>query len=33
MRFTIGLKVFSIAVGLLLLMAVVALLSMRMTHR
>ena len=27
MRFTIGLKVFSIAVGLLLLMAVVALLS------
>src|SRR6266404_5808564 len=32
MRFTIGLKVFSIAVGLLLLMAVVALLSMRMTR-
>ena len=32
MRFTIGLKVFGIAVGLLLLMAAVALLSMRMTR-
>jgi adenylate cyclase len=32
MRLTIGLKVFGIAVGLLLLMAAVALLSMRMTH-
>ena len=32
MRVTIGLKVFGIAVGLLLLMAVVALLSLRMTR-
>ena len=32
MRFTIGLKVFGIAVGLLLLMAAVALLSMRRTR-
>src|SRR5438094_2142024 len=32
MRLTIGLKVFGIAVGLLLLMAAVALLSMRMTR-
>jgi len=32
MRFTIGLKIFGIAVGLLILMAAVALLSMRMTR-
>ena len=32
MRFTIGFKIFGIAVGLLILMAVVALLSMRMTR-
>ena len=32
MRFPIGLKIFSIAVGLLVLMAAVALLSMRMTR-
>src|SRR5438874_4775211 len=32
MRFTIGLKIFAIAVGLLILMAAVALLSMRMTR-
>src|SRR6266403_3370030 len=32
MRITIGIKIFGIAVGLLILMAVVALLSMRMTH-
>src|SRR5258708_27123902 len=32
MRFTIGIKIFGIAVGLLILMAVVALLSMRMTR-
>ena len=32
MRVTIGIKIFGIAVGLLILMAVVALLSMRMTH-
>jgi hypothetical protein len=32
MRITIGIKIFSIAVGLLILMAVVALLSMRMTR-
>ncbi len=32
MRFTIGLKIFGIAVGLLILMAVVALLSMHMTR-
>src|ERR1700730_10895542 len=32
MRVTIGIKIFGIAVGLLILMAVVALLSMRMTR-
>ena len=32
MRITIGIKIFGIAVGLLILMAVVALLSMRMTR-
>jgi class 3 adenylate cyclase len=32
MRVTIGIKIFGIAAGLLILMAVVALLSMRMTH-
>src|SRR5207302_8114690 len=32
MRLTIGIKIFGIAVGLLILMAVVALLSMRMTR-
>src|ERR1700757_970287 len=32
MRFTIGLKIFGIALGLLILMAAVALLSMRMTR-
>ncbi len=32
MHFTIGLKIFGIAVGLLILMAAVALLSMRMTR-
>jgi Tar ligand binding domain homologue len=32
MRFTIGTKIFGVAVGLLILMAVVALLSMRMTR-
>ena len=32
MRITIGVKIFGIAVGLLTLMAVVALLSMRMTR-
>jgi len=32
MRFTIGIKIFGVAVGLLILMAVVALLSMRMTR-
>ena len=32
MRFPIGLKIFGIAVGLLILMAAVALLSMRMTR-
>ena len=32
MRVTIGVKIFGIAVGLLILMAVVALLSMRMTR-
>jgi class 3 adenylate cyclase len=32
MRFPIGLKIFAIAVGLLILMAAAALLSMRMTH-
>ena len=33
MRITIGIKIFGIAVGLLILMAVVALLSMRDPHR
>jgi hypothetical protein len=32
MRFTIGIKIFGIAIGLLILMAVVSLLSMRMTR-
>ena len=32
MRITIGIKIFGLAVGLLILMAVVALLSMRMTR-
>ena len=32
MRITIGIKIFGIAVGLLILMAVVALMSMRMTR-
>ena len=32
MHITIGIKIFGIAVGLLILMAVVALLSMRMTR-
>ena len=32
MRITIGIKIFGIAVGLLILMTVVALLSMRMTR-
>jgi hypothetical protein len=32
MRITIGIKIFGIAVGLLILMAVVGLLSMRMTR-
>src|SRR5438270_12366121 len=32
MRITIGIKIFGIAVGLLIMMAVVALLSMRMTR-
>ena len=32
MRVTIGIKIFGIAVGLLILMAAVALLSMRMTR-
>ena len=33
MLITIGIKIFGIAVGLLILMGVVALLSMRMTRR